>query len=194
MADRIEPELVELIEEIVTRRVREEMDARATLVTTDQFTKAMKLINKRFESVNKQLGNMDRKLDEISIGAGESFVQFCKTLIKTILAGEGVEIPFVDGERHFSDPNQEVNPGTSDIEVDLFCPDPAVIGEVTYKVSTIDKLDRFVRKAEFLEQEIIKGPSYRFFFTLEITPDLYPEFEVRAAANSVRIFAKEVRF
>jgi hypothetical protein len=51
MSDNLAPELVERIEEIVVSRLREELDARAQLVTLDQFTQAMERMDRHFEEL-----------------------------------------------------------------------------------------------------------------------------------------------
>jgi hypothetical protein len=55
MSDNLAPELVERIEEIVARRLREELDARAQLVTIDQFTQAMERMDRRFEELTLEV-------------------------------------------------------------------------------------------------------------------------------------------
>ena len=62
---RIEPELVALLEEIVARRVREEMEARANLVTIDQFTAAMERIDQRFEESNQRFNQIETSFQEV---------------------------------------------------------------------------------------------------------------------------------
>jgi chaperonin cofactor prefoldin len=63
MSNRIEPALVELIEEIVARRVKEELKERAQLVTVDQFAEAMERIDLRFEAMERRFEAMDRRFD-----------------------------------------------------------------------------------------------------------------------------------
>ncbi|TFF89531.1 MAG: hypothetical protein EU549_00230 [Promethearchaeota archaeon] len=55
MSNRIEPELVELIEEIVSRRLKEELEERSKLVTVDQFAEAMDKIDRRFDAMQNQM-------------------------------------------------------------------------------------------------------------------------------------------
>ena len=54
MSNRLEPEIIQVIEEIVTRRLREVLEERAKLVTIDQFSEAMERIDQRFEESQKR--------------------------------------------------------------------------------------------------------------------------------------------
>lgn len=61
LSHRIEPELVEVIEEIISRRIKEELKERAQLVTVDQFAEAMDRIDRRFDVMQAE---MDRRFEE----------------------------------------------------------------------------------------------------------------------------------
>lgn len=71
--NRIEPELVKVIEEIVARRLKEELEQRAKLVTIDHFTEAMSRIDRRFEAMQTEMNRrfeatqteMNRRFDSV---------------------------------------------------------------------------------------------------------------------------------
>src|SRR5271157_2508116 len=147
-------------------------------------------VDQRFDKVDQRFDKVDQRLSEIAIGADVSFERFCKEFIQSFAANEGKSVPFIEIERHFNDPDQIVNPGNSDVEVDLFCPNPPIIGDVTYKVKDLSKLDIFIRKVEFIEREVFQEPASRFFFALEISRDVYPEFQAMASANKINVITK----
>ncbi|MHA1728545.1 MAG: hypothetical protein ACTSWY_07415 [Promethearchaeota archaeon] len=64
MSNRLEPELVKLIDEIVTKKVREELEERSKLVTSDQFTQAMERIDKRFEESEQRFTQAMERIDK----------------------------------------------------------------------------------------------------------------------------------
>jgi len=57
---RIEPELVRVIEDIVARRIREELKDRAELVSQKTFTRAMKRMDRRFRILQNE---MDKRFE-----------------------------------------------------------------------------------------------------------------------------------
>ena len=64
MSNRLEPEIIQVIEEIVTRRLREVLEERAKLVTIDHFAEAMERIDRRFEESQKRFEELDKKSDK----------------------------------------------------------------------------------------------------------------------------------
>ncbi len=161
-------------------------------------------MNKRFEQVEKRFDAMqaqmdkrfeqvDKRLDQIAIGADVSFELFCIEMIKKIFAAEGHSIPYIEQRRHFTDVERMVNEDTTDVEIDLYYQDPPVIGEVTYRADSIEKLDKFLSKIAFMEQAVFKKPARRYFCTLEIDPALHNTFQKKAKKFQVEIITKPVK-
>ncbi|MCF2139335.1 MAG: OmpH family outer membrane protein [Candidatus Lokiarchaeota archaeon] len=169
-----------------------------------QMDKKFDVIDKRFEAVQKQMNDrftdvnnnftlVFRRLDEISIGADVSFELFCKNVIKSLLKAENIDIPFIESGRHFSDPKHQVFKDTTDVEIDLFCPEPPIIGEVTYKIFDPSKMKKFIRKIEFMENEIFKKSARRYFCALEISKECYSEIYTIAQKHQIKIISKEIK-
>ncbi|MHA1337068.1 MAG: hypothetical protein ACTSPW_15235 [Promethearchaeota archaeon] len=55
MTSRIEPELVKIIEEIVAKRLKEELEERSKLVTKDDFKEALDRMDERFKALIEQM-------------------------------------------------------------------------------------------------------------------------------------------
>jgi F0F1-type ATP synthase membrane subunit b/b' len=64
MSNRLEPEIIQVIEEIVTRRLREVLEERAKLVSIDHFAEAMERIDKRFEESQKRFEEIQKRFEE----------------------------------------------------------------------------------------------------------------------------------
>ncbi|MHA1342612.1 MAG: hypothetical protein ACTSQG_01380 [Promethearchaeota archaeon] len=190
MTSRLEPELVRLIEEIVSRRVKEELEARSKLVTIEIFTEAMERIDKRFEALQKQMDERfeamakrfealqkqmnkrfevhDKKfnkmfiiLQEIQQQIGKPFEQFARNVVIRILEGEGhksVNLKSIS----FTDENRTVFKESTEIEIDGYSEEPPVLVEITSILRDQDKVDKFLRKKEFIER--LKGQKFRGFF------------------------------
>ncbi|WP_457557953.1 hypothetical protein [Candidatus Harpocratesius sp.] len=158
----------------------------------ERFKAMQKQIDKRFKTVDNNFALVFRRLDEISIGADVSFELFCKNVIKSLLKAENIDVPFIESGRHFSDPNHHVFKDTTDVEIDLFCPEPPIIGEVTYKITDPTKMEKIIRKIEFMEKEIFKKTARRYLCTLEISKECYSEIYTIAQKHQIKIISKEI--
>ena len=92
--NRIEPELVKVIEEIVARRLKEELEQRAKLVTIDHFTEAMSRIDRRFEAMQTE---MDRRFTEMN----RRFDSVEKIVVNNARRFDSVEKIVVSNARRF---------------------------------------------------------------------------------------------
>ncbi|MHA1648406.1 MAG: hypothetical protein ACTSVL_12625 [Promethearchaeota archaeon] len=185
----------------------ESMDKRfeAMQIQMDKRFEAMQIqMDKRFDAVDKRFEAMDkridqgfkkvyRRLDEISIGADVSFELFCKSMIKTLFKAEQIQIPYIESGRHFKDSSHIVFPGSTDIEIDLFCPDPAIMGEVTYRVKDLQKIQTFIQKIQFMENQIFHQPARKFFCALEIDSSIYFEVQKLATQHQIQVISKELK-
>ena len=160
-----------------------------------RFDAMQQQMDKRFDAMQQQMdkkfGSMDKRLDQIAIGADVSFELFCKSMIKSFLETEEKKIPYIETGRHFKDSDYEVFTNTTDIEIDLFCPDPPIIGEVTYNMKDLKKIRKFLRKIQFMEKHIFKQKAQKYFCALEIDPKIYKELESIAEKNQICIISKE---
>jgi len=160
----------------------------------DKRFEAMQVqIDKGFTETNKKFETVFRRLDEIAIGADVSFELFCMDMIKNIFKAEGCPVPYIEQRRHFVDPNHDVHPDTTDVEIDLFYPDPPLIGEVTYRASTMDKLDTFIKKIAFMERTTFKKVARRYFCALEIDTNLYSQYQIKAQKHQITVITKQIR-
>nr|MDO8115950.1 hypothetical protein [Candidatus Sigynarchaeota archaeon] len=159
----------------------------------EQVDKRFEQVDKRFEQVDKRFEQVDKRLDQIAIGADVSFERFCIEMIKELLAAEGHPVPYIEQRRHFVDNERMVNPDTTDVEVDLYYPDPPLIGEVTYKAHTMEKFDTFLSKIMFMEQAIFKKQALRYFCAIEIEPSIIDAIKKKASEFHVKVITKEVK-
>ena len=181
MSNRLEPEIIQVIEEIVTRRLREVLEERAKLVTIDHFAEAMERIDKRFEESQKRFEKLDKKSDKrfeeiqkrfeesdkksdkmldilnnLQTQLGKPFEQFARNVIIRILEGERISKVSLKPIK-LKDKNKFVFPdGTDEIEIDGFSEEPPIIIEITSILRNMDKENTFLRKKEFVEKKFKK--------------------------------------
>jgi len=91
-------------------------------------------------------------------------------------------------KRTFIDPHREAFPDSKEVEVDLFCEEPLLIGEVTAMVRSIDKVTTFLRKVAFLEKQF-GTPAERLFVTYQFARDIANKARRRLQEAEVRVFA-----
>ncbi len=139
-----------------------------------QIDKRFDAVDKRFEALQKQIDKrfeaVNKRFDELSLNFGSTMEKIGYSYIKDTLKLEGIN-EFPSLRAHFIDENHEVHVGSTDVEIDLFSAEVPLIGECTLKVTSLDKLEIFVRKINFIEKRY--GKTYRrFFFTLNISPPI----------------------
>ncbi len=78
MSNRLEPEIIQVLEEIVTRRLREALEERAKLVTIDQFSEAMERIDHRFEESQKRFEEIQKRFEESDKKSDKRFEEIQK--------------------------------------------------------------------------------------------------------------------
>ena len=183
MTNRLEPELIEKIEEIVSRRLKEVLEERAKLVTVDRFAEAMDRIDKRFNAMQKQLDQrfeaMQKQLDQrfnagqkqmngmsiilenIQSQLGKPFEQFARNMVSRILEGEGITKVQLK-KIHLRDKDRMVFTLNEDIEIDGLSEKPPIIIEVTAILRDQEKVETFLRKKKFIEKYYNK--KFRGFF------------------------------
>lgn len=184
---------VQKLIEILPKLIRENDTVKGAILsalsgvvaTREDIKDLIREMDKRFEQV-------DKRLDQMTIGADASFELVCIEMIKKIFATEGNPIPYIEQRRHFTDEGMIVHPDTTDVEVDLFYPDPPIIGEVTYRVDSIEGLNVFLSKIAFIEHEIFKKQARRYFCTLEIKPAIHDAFQKKAKKNQIEVITKQL--
>ncbi|TFG19449.1 MAG: hypothetical protein EU533_06800 [Promethearchaeota archaeon] len=177
-------DIVELNKQMDKRfeAMQEQMDKRFEAMQ-EQMDKRFEAMDKRFEAMDKRFEAMDRRfeamnqkmdtqftslkttLEEIRQTIGKPFEQFARNVIIRLLKSEGylnVKLKrkkFIDSEKIVSD--------TTDVEIDGFSQDPAVIVEITSILHDEEKVDRFLKKKRFVEEKF--DMKFKGFFVAAST-------------------------
>ncbi len=162
MTSRLEPELVEKLEEIVSRRLKAELEERSKLVTTDQFQQAMERMDERFARMDERFDNFESSqnqllymVKDISSQMGKSLEQFGRNMVERVLLGEGFTKLVLKGDT-LEDPTYSVSSATTTVEIDGISLDPPIIVEITAVLRDEDKAQRLIAKKKFVEQKYHK--------------------------------------
>ena len=137
--------------------MQEQMDKRF-----DAVDKRFVAMDKRFMAMDKRFDRVDAALADIRSALGVPFEQFARNVVSRVLAGEGFPGVALRSVK-LPDPAGAVFPATKEVQVDGLSDDPPVIVEVTTVLREIEKIDDFLKKKAFVEQQH-PGRQYRGFF------------------------------
>ncbi|MHA1698103.1 MAG: hypothetical protein ACTSWN_04610, partial [Promethearchaeota archaeon] len=113
------------------------------------------------EQMDKNHAEVMTVLSEIRSQFGRPFEQFARNVVIRILEGEGITGVRLKG-LVLPDPDGLVFPESKQVEIDGYSESPPVIVEVTTILKSKEKIDKFIRKKEFVEKTF--GKKYRGFF------------------------------
>jgi hypothetical protein len=149
--------------------------------------KRFEAMDKRFEAMDKRFEAMDKRFDAIRVDIselksmlgniqktlGKPFEQFARNVVVRILEGEGMEnVQLVS--KKFKDSERYVSEGIEEVEIDGFSLTPPIVVEITSILRNREKVNKFLRKKEFLEKKYQK--SFRGFFIAASTE--FPSEEI----------------
>jgi hypothetical protein len=128
---------------------------------------------------------------ELAIGYGGTFEGFNKTILRKILESRGIPVKaFNVTPFHFEDLSKTVHPDSTDVEINIFSEEPAIVGEVTSSLTTLKKFETFVRKIHFLEEKFQKTFK-RFFITLYIDEPIQGIIKQLTTQNAIEVITLE---
>jgi len=140
-----------------------------------RFETMQKTMNERFERVDKRFERVDKRFDHlesqnreiksilenIQQSLGRPFEQFGRNVIIKLLKSEGYEKISLKPKK-LKDPESFVSEDTTEVEIDGFSLDPPIIVEITSVLRSKKKIDIFLRKKGFVEEEY--ETKFRGFF------------------------------
>jgi hypothetical protein len=92
---------------------------------------------------------------------GKPFEQFGRNVVARILTGEGIGAISLKAVK-FPDPDHFVHEASSEIEIDGYSENPPVLVEITSILREKSKIEKFIRKKQFLDR--LKNANFRGFF------------------------------
>jgi hypothetical protein len=146
---------------------------------------------KEIASIKINLAKLERRLDEttdkltmmifsgfskLSKFAGVSFEEFVRRFLEGYLRRIG-ELPknaklkkdFIDGE-----------------EINIFCEDPPIIGEVTAHAESKDEVEKLLRKSKLFKEKYGVEPK-KFLVILNVSKNVYREIKKMSVENGIEL-------
>ncbi|MBD3189472.1 MAG: hypothetical protein GF308_02460 [Candidatus Heimdallarchaeota archaeon] len=175
-------EIKEMLAEL--RKMREESEKRWKELMKE-FRERTKTVDQRFEQMDKKV---DRGFAELSLGFGINFEDLSQVIVKKIMAIQGIKLPKLE-RKSFVDHKMTVHKDSTDVEVDLFSEEPLIIGEVTGSIIERDKIERFIRKIQFLEEKFKKKATLKIVVTYRIHSSLSKEIREMLKKEGIELIA-----
>jgi hypothetical protein len=78
-------------------------------------------------------------------------------------------------------------------EIDIFCDDPLIVGEVTSYADSIDEVSKLVKKVKLVKDRFNKEPKHILLIITNIKRDIYDDMVREAESNGIEgIIGKRV--
>ena len=138
----------------------------------EETRKGFDAVDQRFEASDKKLEDfqeetrkgfdaVDKRFDDLIADNDIAFELSCINFIAKLENCNPKDFGF---RRTISDPQKIVFPDTTLLEIDLLHEDPFIIGEVTIRLKSIAKLQKFLKKLSFVEKMFDKKAKRYFCF------------------------------
>ena len=128
--------------------------------TDKRFEQMQENTDKRFKDMQSQFNKMDKKLDNLLSILGRPFEQFCRNVIVKILEAENIKGVKLE-PKTIKNPNKKLL-DANELEFDAFSLDPPIVAEITSVLRDLNKVHKFLKKKEILEEKYEK--KFRGFF------------------------------
>jgi predicted nucleic acid-binding Zn-ribbon protein len=152
-----------------------------------QEIKDIKLDQKEVKAGIDQVNQrMDKSESYLKVIGGTKLELHSLDFFKAILKAKAIKIGKLVWNEIFSDPKKRL--GTTDVQIDIFCEDPLIAVEVTSYVDTLEKLTKFNKKLDFL-QEKFKTKPLGVVITYEIHSDISNDAKELLKAKGVKLIA-----
>ena len=134
-----------------------------------------KVNNEQAKTMNEQTKTMKkilRVVEEFKFGLGKGFERYNKAVV-VVSANHKVDAKSIAIGKKFADPEGVVNPINKEVEVDIFCSSPLIVGECTTYLDSdeLEKVHRFIKTIAFIEKLHNEKP-HSYFFTYGIHEDI----------------------
>ncbi len=148
----------------------------------DEHTKILqvhtRMLDKHDRRFNDVIGMMYHGFEQLGRFAGVSL----ESLVRSILTKAMQE----SGE--LSKDKEITNITIDGEEIDVFCDDPLIVGEVTSYADSIDEVYKLIKKSELIRERFKKEPRLILIIT-NIKKEVYEDIVREAEANGIEVIA-----
>jgi hypothetical protein len=132
---------------------------------------------------------MYERFDQLDFGHTDIVAGVAYIIIKREFRARGIEFD-LKSRHHFTDEEYFVYPDSQDVEIDIFHIKPNLIGEVTLKITNIEKVRSFIRKIQFIEKRY-KDKFQKYFFCYSINDSIKADVESLLKRYDIELIVPE---
>lgn len=130
--------------------------------------------------------NFQNSLKQLAHGGGIQLERLSAAWVKEVLTKQG--FPLANPLLHYKvkDPLRVVHPANTEFEIDVIVFEPFLLMECTSVVCTLDKLEKFIWKSDYLEQSMGRK-AIKYFAFYHASDALEDKLKTLAEANNVKL-------
>ena len=167
----------EVIEELKVHRAKLEEHDRKFNEIIAEIRDLRRVSNEHTVMLRNMQGMMIHGFAQMGKFAGISLESLVRSILTNVMRDNG-ELP----------KDKEITSITIDgEEIDIFCDDPLIVGEVTSYADSIDEVSKLVKKVKLVRDRFNKEPKHVLLIITNIKRDVYDDMLREAESNGIEV-------
>jgi predicted nucleic acid-binding Zn-ribbon protein len=167
----------EVIEELKVHRAKLEEHDRKFNEIIAEIRDLRRVSNEHTVMLRNMQGMMIHGFAQMGKFAGISLESLVRSILTNVMRDNG-ELP----------KDKEITSITIDgEEIDIFCDDPLIVGEVTSYAESIDEVSKLVKKVKLVRDRFNKEPKHVLLIITNIKRDVYDDMLREAESNGIEV-------
>jgi predicted nucleic acid-binding Zn-ribbon protein len=167
----------EVIEELKVHRAKLEEHDRKFNEIIAEIRDLRRVSNEHTVMLRNMQGMMIHGFAQMGKFAGISLESLVRSILTNVMRDNG-ELP----------KDKEITSITIDgEEIDIFCDDPLIVGEVTSYADSIDEVSKLIKKVKLVRDRFNKEPKHILLIITNIKRDVYDDMLREAESNGIEV-------
>jgi predicted nucleic acid-binding Zn-ribbon protein len=167
----------EVIEELKVHRAKLEEHDRKFNEIIAELRDLRRVSNEHTVMLRNMQGMMIHGFAQMGKFAGISLESLVRSILTNVMRDNG-ELP----------KDKEITSITIDgEEIDIFCDDPLIVGEVTSYADSIDEVSKLIKKVKLVRDRFNKEPKHVLLIITNIKRDVYDDMLREAESNGIEV-------
>jgi predicted nucleic acid-binding Zn-ribbon protein len=167
----------EVIEELKVHRAKLEEHDRKFNEIIAEIRDLRRVSNEHTVMLRNMQGMMIHGFAQMGKFAGISLESLVRSILTNVMIDNG-ELP----------KDKEITNITIDgEEIDIFCDDPLIVGEVTSYADSIDEVSKLIKKVKLVRDRFNKEPKHVLLIITNIKRDVYDDMLREAESNGIEV-------
>ena len=167
----------EIVEELKVHRLKLEEHDKKFNEIMEEIRDLRRVSNEHTVMLRNMQGMMLHGFEQMGRFAGISLESLVRSMLTKVMQDRD-ELP----------KDKELTSITIDSEeIDVFCDDPLIVGEVTNYADSIDEISKLVKKVKLVKDRFNKDPEYILLIITNIKREVYEDMVREAEANRIEV-------